>query len=246
MYESQRKFKEFAATRDVGLIEQRAFRYSCPILQLDGTKTRKENIDEILAYINLRNHYDALIDENNDPVRDPIPLRRYMDQWDGEAYIDLLQLSPDKAVLEIGVGSGRLAMRICDKCRSFTGIDISLKTIDRAKENLYKFNNVSLIYGNFLTYRFNESFDIIYSSLTFMHFADKRSVICKAASLLSPSGRFILSIDKNRQTEMDYGSRKIIVYPDTKEEIAAFITEAGLNIEKQFETEFAVIFAATR
>jgi thymidylate kinase len=60
MYESQKKFREFAATRDVGLLEQRALRYSCPILRVDGTRTQKEIIDEILASINLCNHYDAL------------------------------------------------------------------------------------------------------------------------------------------------------------------------------------------
>lgn len=50
MYESQTKFKEFAATRDVGLLEQSALEYRCPILRVDGTKTLKENIGEILMY----------------------------------------------------------------------------------------------------------------------------------------------------------------------------------------------------
>ena len=27
-------------------------------------------------------HYDLLIEENNDPVRDPKPLKDYMDKWD--------------------------------------------------------------------------------------------------------------------------------------------------------------------
>ena len=29
-----------------------------------------------------------LIDENNDSVHDPKPLRDYMDKWDGQAFID--------------------------------------------------------------------------------------------------------------------------------------------------------------
>ena len=29
-------------------------------------------------------HYNKLIDENNDPTCDPKPLRDYMDKWDGE------------------------------------------------------------------------------------------------------------------------------------------------------------------
>lgn len=53
MYEQQQKFREFAASRDIPLLEQRASLYSCPILQVDGTKTLEENIDEILAYSKL-------------------------------------------------------------------------------------------------------------------------------------------------------------------------------------------------
>ncbi len=55
-----------------------------------------------------------------------------------------------------------------------------------------------------------------------------------------------MSIDKNQQRELDFSNRKIEVYPDTPEEIASLIAEAGLTIEKQFETEFALIFAARK
>lgn len=104
----------------------------------------------------------------------------------------------------------------------------------------------SLIYGDFLTYLFGDRFDIIYTSLTFMHIQDKRAAIRRVASLMKPSGRFVLSIDNNQQAEIDYGNRRIIVYPDMPQEITALIVEAGLTIGKQFETEFAVIFVATK
>ena len=32
-------------------------------------------------------HYDSLIDENNDPVHDSLQLREYMDKWDGQKFI---------------------------------------------------------------------------------------------------------------------------------------------------------------
>jgi len=169
-----------------------------------------------------------------------------MDKWDGEAFIETLQLSPDKSVLEVGVGTGRLAVRVCGNCRHFTGIDISPKTVERAKENLREFGNASLVCSNFLTYSFAEKFDIIYSSLTFMHIQNKRAAIQRAANLLNPGGRFVLSVSKKQQTEIDYGSRKIAVYPDKAEEITALFSEDRLNIENQFETEFAVIIAARK
>jgi ubiquinone/menaquinone biosynthesis C-methylase UbiE len=188
-------------------------------------------------------HYDSLIDENNDPVRDPIELHEYMNKWDGQAFIDELKLAPDKSVLEIGVGTGRLAVKVCGKCGSFTGIDISPKTIERARENLSAFQNTTLICDDFLIHSFVCKYDIIYSSLTFMHICDKQKAIEKIALLLNPGGRFALSLDKNQQTEIDYGTRKISVYPDNIDEIRTLIKAAGLTIENEFETEFAVVFA---
>lgn len=33
------------------------------------------------------NHYNLLIDENNDPVRDERIARDYMDKWDGKLFL---------------------------------------------------------------------------------------------------------------------------------------------------------------
>lgn len=142
-----------------------------------------------------RRHYDALIDENNDPVWDPAILKAYMDKWDGAVLIETLQLSPQKNVLEIGIGTGRLAIRVVSECKSLTGIDCSPKTIQRARQNLSAFENVTLVCSDFMTYGFTQKFDVIYSSLTFMHIEDKQAAINKAASLLMPKGRFVLSIE---------------------------------------------------
>lgn len=189
-------------------------------------------------------HYDLLIKENNDPVRDPEPLREYMDKWDGRQFIDSLQLTKEKSVLEIGVGTGRLAIRVASECRDFFGIDISPKTAERAKENLKKQTNVTLICGDFMSYEFGCKFDVIYSSLTFMHIRDKQAAINKVRSLLNIGGRFVLSIDKNQSDTIDYGTRKIKIYPDNKEDIVKYITQSGMNLMKVFETDFAFVFIA--
>lgn len=75
-----------------------------------------------------------LIREDNDPVYDAEPLREYMNQWDGRVFIDELNLTREKRVLDIGVGTGRLAVSVAPLCESFTGIDISSETIARAKK----------------------------------------------------------------------------------------------------------------
>jgi len=197
-------------------------------------------------YNTVINHYDLLIDENNDPVHDPKVLRDYMDRWDGQIFIDLMKLDKTKSVLEIGVGTGRLAVRTAPLCGFFCGVDISPKTILRAKENLSSFDHVELLTCDFFDMDANRTFDIVYSSLTFMHIEDKQSAICKVSQLLHPGGRFVLSIDKNQSNFIDTSERKIEIFPDDPCMISNCITSAGLRLENHIETEAAHIFAAVK
>lgn len=196
--------------------------------------------------INVKTHYDLLIDENNDPVHDPKPLQDYMDKWDGQEFIDKMQLNDNKTVLEIGVGTGRLAVRTAPLCNQFYGIDISPKTIDRAEENLARFSNTTLICDDFLYHEFNKTFDVIYSSLTFMHIKEKQKAINKVSDLLNVGGKFILSMDKSQNKFIEYGTRTIEIYPDNSEQTGQMIIEAGLTLLDRYETEFAAVFVAQK
>lgn len=191
-------------------------------------------------------HYDTLIDENNDPVRDPKPLKEYMDKWDGERFIQSMDLNQNKSVLEIGIGTGRLAMKVAPLCKSLFGIDISPKTVERAVENLSAHQNLELVCGDFMTFQFHKQFDIIYSSLTFMHISDKEAAVSKVASLLRENGLFVLSIDKNQIEFLDFGTRKIKIYPDNPEEMQKYITNAHLQLINQYETEHAYVFVSLK
>ena len=195
---------------------------------------------------NVIEHYDKLIDENNDPVHDPKPLRDYMDKWDGEKFIESMHLDKNKSVLEIGVGTGRIATKVAPLCRSFIGIDISPKTIQRAIENLSLQKNVHLVCDDFLSYCYEDSFDVIYSSLTFMHIENKLLAIKKVASLLTDYGIFVLSIDKNQNQFIDMGTRKIKIYPDNTTDICRFIEEANLKLIDQFELEHAYVIVSQK
>ena len=191
-------------------------------------------------------HYDLLIAENNDPVRDPKPLKDYMDKWDGQVFIDKMKLDKDKSVLEIGVGTGRLAVKTAILCKDYCGIDISPKTIYRARENLVNHKNVKLICDDFLSHHFNSLYDVVYSSLTFMHIHEKQNAINKVACLLKNGGRFVLSIDKSQEDFIDMGTRKITIFPDSPTEIKDCILNADLDLVECFDTELAHIFVAKK
>lgn len=189
-------------------------------------------------------HYDILIDEGQDPVHDPEPLKKYMDKWDGQSFIDKMELDKTKSVLEIGVGTGRIAVKVAPLVNDFTGIDISEKTIRQAKKNIKMgmFRKPELICADFLGYDFSKTFDVIYSSLTFLHIKEKQKAFDIVRGLLNDNGRFVLSIDKNQDEILDIGTSKIRVYPDNPDDIKLYAKNSGLELTEQSETEFAHIF----
>lgn len=189
-------------------------------------------------------HYDLLIEENNDPFRDPPALREYMCRWDGEQFLEALQLAKNKEILEIGIGTGRLAVKVAPHCGRLTGIDISPKTIQRAKDNLKECANITFVCDDFTVYNFNQTFDVIYSSLTMMHFKDKAQVISKIAALLNDGGIFCLSIDKSQNQYIDMENRKIKIYPDTLDTILPLINAAAMSVSDVLETENAYIIVS--
>ena len=196
--------------------------------------------------MDVKTHYDMLIDENNDPFRDLPELQEYMNTWDGNPFLEALELSKDKSVLEIGIGTGRIAVKVAPFCMTLTGIDISPKTIERAKENLKEYSNICFVCGDFNEYDFVETFDVIYSSLTMMHFKDKATVIAKVDKLLNDSGIFCLSIDKNQSEYIDMGTRKIKVYPDNLDNIISIIGETAMSVVKVIETDNAYIVVSRK
>ncbi|MBQ9940125.1 MAG: class I SAM-dependent methyltransferase [Clostridia bacterium] len=192
------------------------------------------------------NHYDLLIEEENDPFRDPPILQEYMSQWDGARFIEAMELTKSKKVLEIGIGTGRIAVKVAPFCMNLTGIDVSPKTIKRAKENLKEHTNIVFICDDFNDYQFSGTFDVIYSSLTMMHFKHKKQVVTKIDTLLSKNGIFCLSIDKNQSEYIDIGTRKIRVYPDTLENIKSLIMATAMSVSMVFETDNAYIIVSKK
>ena len=103
-----------------------------------------------------------------------------------------------------------------------------------------------MICGDFEEYEFDRAFDVIYSSLTFMHIENKAEAIKKVFGLLKEKGRFVLSIDKNQMNYIDTGTRSVDIFPDSPDMIEKHLKNAGFSVENRVEKEFAYIFSAEK
>jgi ubiquinone/menaquinone biosynthesis C-methylase UbiE len=196
---------------------------------------------------NVRKYYDYLSTNNNDPLMDNNILKKYMDKWDGKEFIEEMKLSDNKTILEIGIGTGRLAVRIYNKCKILYGIDISKKTIERAEENLKNCQNIRLLIGDFLKYKFIEKYDVIYSSLTLMHIKNKKKALGKIYDLMNTNGRAVLSIDKNKQKYIIYDKGiKIRIYPDEIGKIKYLMVKIGFRNLNIIEKDFSIIISGAK
>ncbi len=195
--------------------------------------------------VSVERHYDLLIENDNDPIKDCPALQEYMDGYDGEFFVRQLCLDKSKSVLEIGCGTGRLLKKIIGTFQEYTGIDISPKTVERAKAHFLQ-ENVRFIIGDFIKQVFDCTYDVIYSSLTFMHVKEKRNALQKVYSLLNKEGRFVLSTDKSQNQIIDTGYSQIEIYPDNSQSIAKALGEIGFQEVRVNEIKLAYVITAKK
>lgn len=158
-----------------------------------------------------------------------------MSRWDGSLFYNSLNLTSEKVVLEVGVGTGRVAQNVLDiGCKRLTGIDISLKTIQRARDNLLtRYCNVELLLQNIEDYREENQYDLVYSVLTFMHIQDKEKALKNIVDSLKPGGNLVLSISKQPEW-LDYG-RQIKLFPKEPEYYIEILMGLNCKIEEPID-----------
>ena len=56
----------------------------------------------------------------------------------------------------------------------------------------------------------------------------------------------MLSLDKNQETWIDMGTRRVQIYPDDPAVIAEYIRAAGMTLTSSWETEAAWVLACRK
>lgn len=118
---------------------------------------------------------------------------------------------PGPKILDLGAGTGLLTKQLFKRYRraELTLIDLSENMLDIAKQRFEGFPNFNYINGNYLEHDFDNSFDIVTSSLSIHHLEnrDKKVLYGKIYDILNDGGIFI-NADQvhapNPQNEKEY------------------------------------------
>ncbi len=109
----------------------------------------------------------------------------------------LLKLKPGQFAMDIGIGTGELAMAMAEKCSKVYAIDISRQMLDYAekKARARELNNIEFHQAGFLTYEHKSGLlDAVTSQLALHHLPDfwKQVALLRLSKMLKPGGRLYL------------------------------------------------------
>lgn len=119
--------------------------------------------------------------------------------------LDLLDLTPEATVLEIGTGTGEFPIAAVERCSKVIAVDISLPMLryarEKARERLREdgqagdFERIEFVRGGFLTYKHtSKPLDAVVSQLALHHLTDfwKQVALIRIANMLKEGGKLFI------------------------------------------------------
>jgi SAM-dependent methyltransferase len=154
------------------------------------------------------------------------------------------QIKPEWVVLDVGCEDGTLTADLVKHCKNVTGIDISLKNINKAKGHI----KAEFICGDVTKYSFNRIFNAIVLSNVLEHIEDRISFL---KNLLHYSDIFLIRvpmIDRDwitlykRELGVEYRLDPGHFIEYTLEDFIKELNEAGLKVDR-YRIRYGEIYA---
>ncbi|MCL7415593.1 MAG: methyltransferase domain-containing protein [ANME-2 cluster archaeon] len=159
-----------------------------------------------------------------------------------KAIIDLLHISRDQNVLELGTGTGEFAIEAARHCATLHAVDVSPAMLDHARQKakLQGISNIRFHHAGFLTYEHqDEPLDVVVSQLAMHHLPDfwKLVALRRIFEMLKKGGRFYLmdivySFEPGNYEDFFYNWIENVGQA-TGEEMAQ---DTAMAIQKEFQT----------
>lgn len=119
--------------------------------------------------------------------------------------LDLLDLTPEATVLEIGTGTGEFPIAAAERCSKVVAVDVSESMLkyarEKARERLREkgkasdFERIEFVRGGFLTYeQQGEPLDAVVSQLALHHLPDfwKQVALIRIAGMMKEGGKLFI------------------------------------------------------
>ncbi len=155
---------------------------------------------------------------------------------------ELLKIKDSDLILEIGTGTGELALNISEHCKKVVAIDISRTMINfaRIKAESQNKTNIQFYNAGFLTYENgNELFDIIITQLALHHLTDywKMMALKRVYGMLKHNGKFYLRDVVFPSTIQDYDAYFANIITGLRESAGNKVAEeTETHIREEFST----------
>ncbi|NLN43156.1 MAG: class I SAM-dependent methyltransferase [Methanosarcina sp.] len=154
----------------------------------------------------------------------------------------LLNIKNTDAVLEIGTGTGELALKLSAHCRKVVAIDVSKTMINFAKVKAENLKEAKIQFHNagFLTYdNCDEPFDAVVTQLALHHLPDywKMMALRRVYRMLKEGGKFYLRDVVFPSMIQDYDSYFDEIITQLKKSVGNEIAkETETHIREEFST----------
>ena len=144
--------------------------------------------------------------------------------------IEMLDISPDDRVLDIGCGTGFATEALIQKTEHVYGLDQSPHQLDRAFEKFGRFGTVEFNLGDAERLPFaDDSFDVVWSSGSIEYWPNPVAALRECRRVGKPGSKvLVVGPDAPKQTVLRKMADAIMLFYD-EEEADRMFTEAGFE-----------------
>jgi SAM-dependent methyltransferase len=143
-------------------------------------------------------------------------------------------LTPGR-LLDVGCGKGRFLAAAQAAGWHGVGVEFSAASAEMARAT----NHIDVVVGDFLTVPIDEHFDAITMWHVLEHLPDPRAAVERAASLLQPGGRLVISVPNSRSLQARIGGDRWFhldlprhTYHFTPNALRRMVERSGLAVER--------------